>query len=293
MPTRRTVAPGVEAADASPTPTLGPSSGQVKPRSGDRLDSQGRYSCGYSIHARRGVIPFGGTACPTASRELRASRPGAPTRSPRDEDREPRPAGSRRPLPHERDPLNSRVGTARGPAWRHRWKVLARHRGCVWGDGKLSSKGSRPTATTLELGADAQIPRWGEFATFGESNLRPSAHLQKVSGSRPSEMPANERLWERPDGAPFAGPQWVHTDADALADWRDEKGLQMQAFSSFCGRAARSRLPELHREITGVCGPNLDPGALLGQRHHRQRPVQGAARVRANCAEPSEADLPA
>jgi hypothetical protein len=127
-------------------------------------------------------------------------------------------------------PLNGRVGTARGPAWRNRWKVLARHRGCLWGDGKLSSKGSRPNATTLELGADAQNPRWGEFATFGESNLRPSAHLQKVSGSRPSEMPANERLWERPDGAPFAGPRWVHTDADALADWRDEKGLQIVGF---------------------------------------------------------------
>jgi hypothetical protein len=43
-------------------------------------------------------------------------------------------------------------------------------------------------------------------------------------------MPANERLWERPDGAPCTGPQWVHTDADALADWRDEKGLQIAGF---------------------------------------------------------------
>jgi hypothetical protein len=55
----------------------------------------------------------------------------------------------------------------------------------LMGEGTLSRKGSRPNATTLELGADAQNPRWGEFATFGESNFRPSAHVQKVSGSRP------------------------------------------------------------------------------------------------------------
>ena len=95
-------------------------------------------------------------------------------------------------------------------------------------------------------------------------------------------MPANKRLWERPDGAPFAGPQWVHTDADALADWGDEEGLQMQAFlraaegirtldllhgkqsvkCRFCvdipanGRflvtEGREWLPGIHREITGV-----------------------------------------
>jgi hypothetical protein len=33
---------------------------------------------------------------------------------------------------------------------------------------------------------------------------------------------------ERPDGAPVAGPQWVNADADALADWRAQKDLQMQ-----------------------------------------------------------------
>jgi hypothetical protein len=43
-------------------------------------------------------------------------------------------------------------------------------------------------------------------------------------------MPANERLCDRPGGAPFAGSQWVHADADALADWRDEKGLQIAGF---------------------------------------------------------------
>jgi DNA-binding transcriptional MerR regulator len=109
-------------------------------------------------------------------------------------------------------------------------KVIQRQLGHVNRDGKLSSKGSRPHATALELGADAQNPPLGASATFGESNLGPSAHLQKVCGSRPSEMPSNERLWERPDGAPCAGPQWVHTDADALAGWRDEKGLQIAGF---------------------------------------------------------------
>jgi hypothetical protein len=61
---------------------------------------------------------------------------------------------------HESARLKGRVGTARGPAWRCRLKVLARHRGCLRGDG---SKRSRPNATTLEVGADAQNPCWASL----------------------------------------------------------------------------------------------------------------------------------
>jgi hypothetical protein len=101
-------------------------------------------------------------------------------------------------------------------------------------------------------------------------------------------MPANERLCDRPDGAPFAGSQWVHADADALADWRDEKACKSQVFgkrlmgfepttfcmaSSLCGDAdcpdipANGRfyfreqpptIPAFHREITGVWGLKAD-----------------------------------
>ena len=117
-------------------------------------------------------------------------------------------------------------------------------------------------------------------------------------------MPANARLCDRLDGAHFAGPQWVHADADALADWRDEKGLQITGFrkaadgirthdllhgkQNMRSRASqkshgKERIPSysssamlssFYREITGLSGLKPDWGSEGGLQTPACRPMR-------------------
>ena len=144
---------------------------------------------------------------------------------------------------------------------------------------------SRRTRVPL-AGTAAQRPR--------KANRGSSADPQDDFSSDERESACKPRvLLEAADERRTGSPESVRPDADEQGDSRDKKDLQMQAFSRAAegirtldllhgkqgvgfllgadiackcagsGVGVVVELPRLYRQITGVCGPNVDPRCLL------------------------------